>query len=164
MEPEINKISDAEYLIMQVLWVQGASPSQDIIEQVNRSMSWAPTTVRTLLKRLADKGFVQVQRQGKRYIYLPLISQHDSVVSAVDSLLTHICSTKMGKTIAEIIKRSPLTHQDIAQLEKLIAQKKKEAVDHVTCNCLPGLCECQEHKQHKATCSAHQENTVSKSK
>lgn len=146
MALEINKISDAEYIIMQVLWVQGPSPSQEIIEQVNRSMSWAPTTVRTLLKRLTDKGFIEVQQQGKRYIYTPLISQHDSFVSVVDNLLTHICSTKMGETIVEIIKRSPLTHQDIVQLEKIIAQKKKEATEHLACNCLPGLCECQEHQ------------------
>lgn len=145
-----HKISDAEQAVMQVLWIQGAVPSQEIIAQINRGLSWAPTTVRTLLKRLVDKGFVGVEQQGKRYIYTPLISERESMTSAVDSLLTHVCSTKIGKTMAEIIERATLSHDDIALLETCLARKKPHAVDHVHCNCLPGLCECQEHQHHSS--------------
>ncbi len=143
---EKSRISDAEWIVMQVLWQTGASSSQQIIGVLQNSVAWAPTTVRTLLKRLADKGFVRIEESdSKRFVYKALISEQDSMIGAVENVLTHICSRKMGKTIAQLIDNTPLTHEDIALLSSVLEQKIHTAVDEIVCDCLPGLCECKKH-------------------
>ena len=143
---EKSRISDAEWTVMQVLWQTGAASSQQIIEVLHNSVAWAPTTVRTLLKRLVDKGFVLVEEtDSKRFMYKALISEQDSMIGAVENVLTHICSKKMGKTIAQLIDNTPLTHEDIALLNSVLEQKTHTAVDEIACDCLPGLCECKKH-------------------
>ena len=142
---EKNRISDAEWTIMQVLWQKQASSSQEVIDILQSSVAWAPTTIRTLLKRLTSKGFVRIQGDGKRYLYEPVLSESDSMIGAVENLLAHICSKKMGKTIAQLIENTVLTHDDVTLLAEIIEQKRNTAVDQVKCNCLPGLCECKKH-------------------
>ncbi|WP_434778646.1 CopY/TcrY family copper transport repressor [Neisseria sp. Ec49-e6-T10] len=145
MEQEKARISDAEWAVMRVVWSQPQASSQEIIALLQQKKDWQPTTIKTLLGRLIKKNMVGTQKDGKRYLYFPLVSEQESFISATENLFAHICSKKIGKTIAQLIDDATLTHQDIALIETSIKNKKTQAVDSIACNCIPGLCECKTH-------------------
>lgn len=143
---ETTKISDSEWTIMQVLWSKGPASSQEIVALIQQKKTWAPTTIKTLISRLIQKGFIHSEKQGKKPIYHPTVSEKASMISASENLFMHICSKKIGITISQLIQQATLSHEDVALLEQVITEKRKHAVDSIACNCVIGLCECAEHQ------------------
>ena len=72
-----EKISDAELEVMQVLWQSGEPiPIARVRELLAQRREWDGSTVKTLLRRLCEKGAVQAEKREVFY-YSPLISQQE---------------------------------------------------------------------------------------
>nr|WP_321291984.1 CopY/TcrY family copper transport repressor [uncultured Trichococcus sp.] len=139
-----KKITDAEWEVMRVVWTNGQATSREIISVLQEKMDWKQATVKTLIGRLVDKGLLATEPIGNKFIYSANVSEQESVGGATEDLLAHVCTKKVGRTIAELIERATLSHADVALLEKVIAAKKLTAVDEVKCMCTPGQCNCKQ--------------------
>ena len=134
------KISDSEWEIMRVIWTLGKSDAQEVTALLSESKDWKTATVKTLLGRLVKKGVLRTETQGKKFVYYPLVFEDATIQSATESLFSHICAKKIGQTLAEMIRESELTNEDLTMLEEALAQK--EPVAAIACNCIPGQCQC----------------------
>ena len=121
------KISDSEWEIMRVIWTLGKSDAQEVTALLSESKDWKTATVKTLLGRLVKKGVLRTETQGKKFVYYPLVSEDATI-------------QKIGQTLAEMIRESELTNEDLTMLEEALAQK--EPVAAIACNCIPGQCQC----------------------
>lgn len=144
---EKSKISDAEWEIMRVVWTLKQATSKEINAVLQEKMDWKPATTKTLIGRLVKKGALHTEAEGNRYIYTAAINEDTEVQQVATEALGHICNRKVGETIAHLLEEATLSHEDVAALEKLLKQKKTEAVDVVPCECVPGQCSCQ-HFEH----------------
>lgn len=133
-------ITESEWEVMRVIWAQQTTTSQFIIDVLSDKMDWKPATIKTLLGRLVKKAFIGTKKDGKRYLYYPLVFEQDATMHSVEHLLNQVCSTKVGTTIAQLIQEAPLSFEDVALIEETL--KKKIPVEKVTCTCVPGQCEC----------------------
>ncbi|KAF1297589.1 penicillinase repressor [Enterococcus sp. JM4C] len=138
------KISDSEWEVMRVIWTLDAATAQEISEILSESMDWKPATIKTLLGRLVKKEIVWTEQSGKKFIYHPLVSEESTVRSATENLFSHICATKVGQTIADLVSEATLTKEDIQLI--LDELDKKEPVEAISCNCIPGQCNCTHHQ------------------
>ena len=70
---DTTPISDAEAMVMEVLW--GASPrsAEEVIAALADSTGWAEPTIKTLLNRLLNKGAISAEKDGRRYLYSPIL-------------------------------------------------------------------------------------------
>ena len=73
-------ISDAESDVMQVLWRKAPRSAEEVIEALAATRDWQDATVKTLLNRLLNKGAIRAEKDGRRYLYAPLLSQPSSSV------------------------------------------------------------------------------------
>ncbi|MHC5216786.1 CopY/TcrY family copper transport repressor [Enterococcus sp. LJL128] len=137
-----SKITDAEWEVMRVVWAQQETTSNEVYTILNEKMQWKKNTVKTLLSRLSEKGLLATKPLGNKFIYYALVEERRSLADLSDELLAKICSKKVGEVAGLLLQKSTLSFSDIEQLEKLLAQKKKEAVASVPCNCIPGQCQC----------------------
>lgn len=144
------EITDAEWEIMRVVWTLEQATSKEIIEVLQEKKDWKPATTKTFIGRLVKKGMLLAAPQGNKFIYSAGISEEGSVKSATDRLFGQICSRAAGKTIADMISKALLSHEDIQLLQAALDAKKDEAVDTVPCNCIPGQCKCK--KDHNINC------------
>ena len=69
------EISNAEWEIMRVIWTLGETTSRQIIEVLSDKKNWKPATTKTLIGRLVSKGYVGTRREGRAYIYYPVIKE-----------------------------------------------------------------------------------------
>ncbi|MGO1060365.1 CopY/TcrY family copper transport repressor [Planococcus sp. FY231025] len=141
------EITDSEWEIMRVVWTLGQATSKEVVEVLQEKKDWKPATTKTFIGRLVKKGVLLAEPQGNKFIYSAAISEEGSVKSATDRLFGQICSRAVGKTIAEMISKAELSHEDIRLLTEALEAKAPEAVDEVACNCVPGQCKCKEHHQ-----------------
>ena len=68
-------ISDAEALVMEVLWQTHPLGADDVVAALSSRTDWAEPTIKTLLNRLLNKGAVRAQKQGRRYLYSPTLAR-----------------------------------------------------------------------------------------
>ena len=130
------QISDAEWQVMKIIWMQGEQTSTDLIKVLEKKFSWSKSTIQTLLARLVEKECLTREKQGKSFIYSALLTQEDSKKLLVQDIKDKLCSRRMKQLLADLIKECDFTLADLEDLEEVIAKKKASAVAEVRCNCM----------------------------
>lgn len=141
------KISDSEWEVLRVVCTNPNCDAHLVSEVLGESKNWQKSTVKTLLSRLVKKDALQTTKVSNKFIYTPLVSEEEVIVSATETLFSHICAKKIGQTIAEMITSCELTAEDYQLIQDALAQK--ETVETIKCNCIPGQCHCKEHQDNK---------------
>ena len=118
-------ISDAESLVMEVLWERSPMTAEDVVAALADSTDWREPTVKTLLNRLLKKRAIAADRDGRRYLYRPLLKRSDYVHDASVTLLDRLFNGRVAPLVAHFSERRKLSKKDIAELKRLI-----EELDH----------------------------------
>lgn len=116
MKADIPRLPDGELEVMQVIW-DGLPPvgRGDIERVLSASHALAPTTILTLLTRLAEKGFLSVEKKGRGNVYTPLISRHDYLSTQSRRFVQRLCGGSMS-TLAAALCDSGLSKEDLEEL------------------------------------------------
>ena len=130
------QISDAEWQVMKIIWMQGEQTSSDLIKVLEKRFSWSKSTIQTLLARLVEKECLTREKQGKSFIYSALLTQEDSKKLLVQDIKDKVCSRRIKQLLADLIKECDFTLADLEGLEEVISKKKASAVTEVRCNCM----------------------------
>lgn len=129
-------ISDAEWEVMRIIWTLNETGTNEVIKQLQAKRQWSESTIKTLMRRLVQKGFLKVKRGGRKFIYCPTISENEMMVNETQDLMTHMCNMHKGKMLIDILKDVPLSQADILTMQKELSEKLKTAPKQVECNCL----------------------------
>lgn len=130
------QISDAEWQVMKIIWMQGEQTSTDLIKVLEKRFSWSKSTIQTLLARLVEKECLTREKQGKSFVYSALLTQEDSKKLLVQDIKDKVCSRRIKQLLADLIKECDFTLADLEGLEEVISKKKASAVTEVKCNCM----------------------------
>lgn len=130
------QISDAEWQVMKIIWMQGEQTSSDLIKVLEKRFSWSKSTIQTLLARLVEKECLTREKQGKSFIYSALLTQEDSKKLLVQDIKDKLCSRRIKLLLVDLIEECDFTLADLEDLEEVISKKKASAVAEVRCNCM----------------------------
>ena len=120
MNEKIRRLPDAELEVMQALWACEPPAARTEIEAVLfPSHPMAMTTLLTQLTRLSDKGFLTIEKQGRRSCYTPLISREDYLAAQSNRFLHKLCGGSLP-TFAAALCSSGMSREEIAQLRELL--------------------------------------------
>ena len=118
------KISDAEWQVMKVLWAKSPITANEIIEQLEDDQTWKPKTIRTLINRLVGKEAVSFKKDGRQYLYYPLLPEEDCIREEAKSFLSRIRGSALKPMLAAFIEEQRLTKEEIDDLKKILEQKE----------------------------------------
>ena len=76
------QISEAESVVMDVLWQRSPLAAEEVVAALAPHQDWQEATVKTLLNRLLNKGAIAADKDGRRYLYRPLLRREDWVLRA----------------------------------------------------------------------------------
>ena len=120
MKKHIRRLPDAEQEVMQAIWACTAPVARTDIEEILfPEHPMAMTTLLTMLTRLAEKGFISIEKQGRRSLYTPLISQEDYLAAQSKTFFEKLCGRNIS-TFAAALCDSGLTREEIAELRSLL--------------------------------------------
>lgn len=120
MKETIRRLPDGELEVMQAVWDCPPPVSRHELEKKLEGVH-APTTVLTLLSRLAEKGFVSVQKRGRGNVYTPLVTRQDYLAAQSRRFLNTLCGGNLG-VFAAALCDSGLSKEDIEELRMLLEQ------------------------------------------
>jgi BlaI family penicillinase repressor len=122
---ERKDLSKAEWKVMKIVWELRKAMAREVYTIAGEQHSWTPATVKTILKRLVDKGYVSTTRVGNGFVYRPAQSALATLQSAADMLMTNAVEGMTGPLLVHMVERTPLSEGDLDTLQKLIDAKKK---------------------------------------
>ena len=130
------QISDAEWQVMKIIWMQGEQTSTDLIRVLAERFDWSKSTIQTLLARLVEKECLTRKKEGKFFVYSALLTLDQSRDLLVQDIKDKVCSRRIKNLLADLIKECDFTLADLEDLEAVISEKKSSAVTEVRCNCM----------------------------
>lgn len=130
------QISDAEWQVMKIIWMQGEQTSTDLIRVLAERFDWSKSTIQTLLARLVEKECLTRKKEGKFFVYSALLTLDQSRDLLVKDIKNKVCSRRIKNLLADLIMECDFTQADLEDLEAVISEKKSSAVTKVKCNCM----------------------------
>ena len=118
-------ISDAESEVMQVLWRKAPLSADEVIEALAARQDWQDATVKTLLNRLLNKGAIRAEKDGRRYLYAPVLGREEWVAGESGSLLERLFDGRVAPLVAHFSQHRKLSKKDIAELRRLVEELDK---------------------------------------
>lgn len=120
------QISDAEAIVMDVLWANSPRSAEEVVAALSNAQDWQEATIKTLLNRLLNKGAVQAERDGRRYLYSPVLCREDYVRSQSEGLLDRLFGGRLAPLVAQFSEQRGLKREDIAELRELLDRLEDE--------------------------------------
>lgn len=114
------RISGAESVVMDALWGRSPMTAEDITAQVAAGRDWTEATVKTLLNRLLKKKAIAAEKDGRRYLYRPLVKRADYVQAESQGLLDRLFDGRLAPLVSHFSENRKLAPEDIAELKRLI--------------------------------------------
>ncbi|WP_054559798.1 BlaI/MecI/CopY family transcriptional regulator [Croceitalea dokdonensis] len=117
-------LSKTEEELMNILWKQKKAFLKDLLEQYGDPKP-ATTTIATLLKRMADKGFVAYNSIGRSREYYPLVKKKEYFSKQVNGLIKNFFNDSPTQFASFFTQSTDLTKSELEDLKKLIDQEIK---------------------------------------
>ncbi|MBI2304234.1 MAG: BlaI/MecI/CopY family transcriptional regulator [Chloroflexi bacterium] len=111
--------------VMEVLWQRGPATVAEVHGVINSRQPIAYTTVMTIMSRLANRGFLHRSLANNAYLYWPQVSREEMAQSLVKSIIDGLLQDFGMPAVAYFVHR--LKEDDLAELERLVKEKKEES-------------------------------------
>ena len=117
----IPRISETEWEVMKVIWTQAPCSAVQVIEALTRrDATWHPKTVKAFLSRLVRKKALGFRKEGRAYLYRPLVEEKDCVDAASETFLERVFGGSLKPMLAHFVERKKLSEEEIRELRRVL--------------------------------------------
>jgi len=124
MADSLPELSKAEWLIMKACWEKKNSTARDVYEAIGDQREWEYQTVKTMLDRLVDKGYLTLGKVGPISIFTPAIAKTKVVKNAIEGFVDTVLGDQLTPLLVHLAGSDRLSDTDIAMLKKLLEENK----------------------------------------
>jgi BlaI family transcriptional regulator, penicillinase repressor len=118
-------LTQAEWKIMKIVWEIESGSSREVIEIADKRHQWAPTTVKTLLGKLVEKGYLKTQEDGAKFIYRPSQPALQILENAADDFIEKSVEDIQGRLLCYMANKIRLSPGDVEELQAILDQHKE---------------------------------------
>lgn len=108
---------------MEIIWRSGRATANEVLDGLTDAPSYS--AVRALLAVLVGKGHLRTERDGKRYVYLPVASPEKAGKSALKRLLSTFFNNSPADLVATLLDPKEVDRHELARIKALIDKRKK---------------------------------------
>ena len=115
------QLSGLESTVMDVVWAKGNVTAEDVRIELDKTQQLKDSTVRTILRRLEQKGYVEHDVEGRTYVYRPQVESQHVATDAVRGIIDRFCGGSVEDLLVGMVDDKILTPDKLKQLAKKIA-------------------------------------------
>jgi BlaI family penicillinase repressor len=109
---------------MQVVWGKGPCSVEAVHEVVSQKRSLKETSVRTILRRLEQKGYLQHEEKGRAYIYRSAEPARNLAARAVRQIIDRFCKGSVEELVSGMVEAKMLSKGEMDRLEEFVRGAK----------------------------------------
>lgn len=120
-----STLTEAELRLMHVVWEKGSATASDVLEALPSKPPAAYSTVVTTLRILEEKGYLRHTKQGRAFIYHPVVDRSQAARSAVQHLLQRFFNNSPELLVLNVLKDEPMDPAELKRLKQLIEESER---------------------------------------
>jgi len=124
------ELTEAEWIIMKVVWENEPCAAGTVQEALANSKDWAYSTIKTTMDRMANKGFLKIQKIRNLQLFSSVISEVDAKRGEFRKMLKRAFDGVLTPMMQFLIEHEGLSKAESAQLRKLVNKAEKRKTDH----------------------------------
>ena len=117
----LPQISEAEFQVMKIVWEHAPVSTNQVTEYLTRTTKWSPKTIQTMLKRLVQKKALTYDKEGRVFIYTPLIGQQHYVNQESRHFLQRFYNGNLVSMMTAFLDMEELSQQEVDELKELLS-------------------------------------------
>lgn len=123
---ELPPLSRAQREIMELVWDQGELGVQDATALLNKQRPAARNTVRTLMERMREKGWLKHRTQGRSFLYSATVPREESLGQRVMDIVDKACGGNPEKLMMALLDYRGLSEDEAQRIRKMLDSAKEE--------------------------------------
>jgi len=118
-------LTDGELRIMEVLWSLKAASVRDVANSLREKEEVAYNTVQTMMGILENKGYLKHHKEGRAFVYTPIINRKEARSSALKHFLGSFFDGSPQALVQNLIQDENVDAMEIDRLRKLLNENKQ---------------------------------------
>jgi len=119
-------LTEAELRLMDVLWEKGPATVQQILDALTAKPALAYNSVLTTIRILEKKGYVRHIKDGRAYVYEPLLGRKEATRFAVRHLVSRFFGNSDEMLVLNILEDRGVNDEELKRLRELLERGKEE--------------------------------------
>jgi predicted transcriptional regulator len=108
---------------MEVLWEKGAATVSEVVESLPQNTPLHYSTVLTTLRILENKGYVKHWKDGRAFVYRPVVARSRACDKAITHLLRRFFQNSPELLVLNLVETRRIRPDELARLRKQIEEK-----------------------------------------
>lgn len=121
----LPQISEAEYEVMKIVWNEAPINTNEITARLLKTTSWKAKTIQTLIKRLVTKGALTYEKQGRVFVYTPLVKENEYINQESNSFLNRFYNGDISTMVSAYLENNQLSESEIQHLRSILSKNTK---------------------------------------
>ena len=123
-DSKLPGLSQSQREIMEIVWDRGEVSANDVRKILSEKRTLARNTVRTLLERMEDKGWLKHREDGRTFIYFAAQPREVSIGQKVLEVIEHVCGGSPEELMTALLDYRGLSAQELKRIRALLDQAK----------------------------------------
>lgn len=123
---QLPQITEAEWEVMNVVWQYAPISTGDIAKHLEDKTGWSPKTVHTLLIRLTKKQAVAHEKEGRTFVYRPLIDRKDYLKKESNAFLDRFFDGSLSQLVSAFAEENSISPQEAQKLQDILLQAAQQ--------------------------------------
>lgn len=119
----LKNLGEVEQAVMDYIWTHGPSSSEACREALASSRPMKDSTIRTVLRRLEEKGYLKHEIQGRTFIYRASDARQSVAVRAVKGIIDRFCGGSAEELVLGMVDSAVLSRKQLERLARSIDEK-----------------------------------------
>ncbi|MDE3001513.1 MAG: BlaI/MecI/CopY family transcriptional regulator [Gemmatimonadota bacterium] len=118
--PKSPTLTEAELRLMDVLWKKEAATVSDVVAALPGNEPLAYSTVLTTLRILERKGYVSHEKEGRAYVYQPVVGREDARRSVVRYMMSRFFNNSPEALMLNILENETVDGDVLDRLKRMV--------------------------------------------
>lgn len=118
----LPQISEAEFEVMKVIWKFAPISTNEITDRLLKTTSWSAKTIQTLIKRLVTKGALTYEKQGRVFVYTPLVEENEYINQQSNSFLNRFYDGNISAMLSSYLENNQLSETELRNLRSILSK------------------------------------------
>lgn len=118
----LPQISEAEFEVMKVVWKFAPINTNEITERLLKTTTWSAKTIQTLIKRLVTKGALTYEKQGRIFVYTPLVKENEYINQQSNSFLDRFYDGDISAMLSTYLENDQLSETELQHLRSILSK------------------------------------------
>ena len=125
----LTHLGETEMEVLHHVWDLGEATVADVRERILEDRDVAYTTIMTVMKKLAEKGYLDYHKEGRSYVYQPAQEPNEVQHSLLRRLMDKVFEGSPSALVQTLVRREDLSDDERAEIRALIDALEEEDTD-----------------------------------